>query len=93
VFALVGLLGYAFLEASATAKIINLATNIGALVVFTLDGSVLWTLGLVMGLANLAGGYLGARTAVSAGSRFVRIVFLAVVAVLIVRLAWQIFSG
>jgi hypothetical protein len=91
VFALVGLLGLAFLEASATAKIINLATNIGALVVFALDGSVLWTLGLVMGAANLAGGYLGARTAVSAGSRFVRLVFLAVVSVLIVRLAWQVF--
>jgi uncharacterized protein len=93
VFALVGLLGYAFLEASATAKIINLATNIGALVVFTLDGSVLWALGLAMGVANLAGGYIGARTAVSAGSRFVRIVFLAVVAVLIVRLAFQVFGG
>ena len=91
VFALVGLLGLAFLEASATAKIVNLATNIGALVVFALDGSVLWTLGLVMGAANLAGGYLGARTAVSAGSRFVRLVFLAVVSVLIVRLAWQVF--
>jgi uncharacterized protein len=93
VFALVGLLGLAFLEASATAKIINLATNIGALVVFTLDGSVLWALGLVMGLANLAGGYLGARTAVSAGSRFVRIVFLIVVGVLIVRLGWQVFGS
>jgi uncharacterized membrane protein YfcA len=92
VFALVSLLGYAFLEASATAKIINLATNIGALVVFALDGSVLWALGLAMGVANLAGGYLGARTAVSAGSRFVRIVFLAVVAVLIVRLAVQVFG-
>jgi uncharacterized protein len=91
VFALVGLLGYAFLEASATAKIINLATNLGALVVFALDGSVLWLLGLAMGVANLAGGYLGARTAVSAGSRFVRWVFLVVVAVLIVRLAWQVF--
>ena len=93
VFALVGLLGYAFLEASATAKIINLATNVGALVVFSIDGSVLWTLGLVMGVANLAGGYLGARTAVSAGSRFVRIVFLAVVGVLIVRLGRQVFGG
>jgi uncharacterized membrane protein YfcA len=93
VFALVGLLGFAFLEASATAKIINLATNVGALVVFALDGSVLWTLGLVMGVANLAGGYLGARTAVGAGSRFVRLVFLAVVGVLIVRLAWQILRG
>jgi uncharacterized membrane protein YfcA len=93
VFALVGLLGLAFLEASATAKIINLATNIGALVVFGLHGSVLWGLGLTMGLANLAGGYLGARTAVAGGSRFVRSVFLVVVGVLVVRLAWQVFGG
>jgi uncharacterized protein len=93
IFALVGLLGYAFLEASATAKIINMATNLGALLVFALDGSVLWLLGLVMGAANLAGGYLGARAAVGAGSRFVRIVFLAVVAVLIVRLGWQLLTA
>ena len=89
----VGLLGYAFLEASATAKIVNLATNVGALVVFAAHGAVLWPLGLVMGAANLAGGYLGARTAVGAGSRFVRVVFLAVVGVLVVRLAWQVFAG
>ncbi|MGY1644002.1 TSUP family transporter [Geodermatophilus sp. SYSU D00703] len=93
VFALVGLLGFAFLEASATAKIVNLATNVGALVVFAIDGSVLWALGLVMGVANLAGGYLGARTAVGAGSGFVRVVFLAVVGVLIVRLGWQLLQG
>ncbi|MGY1638654.1 TSUP family transporter [Geodermatophilus sp. SYSU D00742] len=90
VFALVGLLGFAFLVASATAKIVNLATNVGALVVFAVDGSVLWALGLVMGVANLVGGYLGARTAVGAGSRFVRVVFLAVVGVLIARLGWQL---
>ena len=93
VFTLVGLLGYAFLEASATAKIVNLATNVGALVVFASHGSVLWALGLVMGVANLAGGYLGARTAVGAGNRFVRVVFLVVVGVLIVRLAWQVLRG
>ena len=93
VFTLVGLLGYAFLQASATAKIVNLATNVGALVVFTRHGSVLWALGLVMGVANLAGGYLGARTAVAAGSGFVRTVFLAVVAVLIARLGWQVLHG
>ena len=93
VFALVGLLGYAFLTASATAKIVNLATNVGALVVFALHGSVLWGLGLAMGAANLAGGYLGARTAVSAGSGFVRAVFLTVVAVLVARLGWQVLHG
>ncbi|GAA4964326.1 TSUP family transporter [Kineococcus glutinatus] len=93
VFALVGLLGYAFLAASATAKIVNLATNLGALAVFTAHGSVLWGLGLVMGSANLLGGWLGARTAVSAGSRFVRTVFLLVVAVLVVRLGRQVLHG
>ncbi len=58
VFALVGLLGYAFLEASAKAKIANVATNLGALTVFAPGGHVVWGVGLLMGAANLAGGYL-----------------------------------
>jgi uncharacterized protein len=93
VFALVGLLGYAFLTASATAKIVNLATNLGALALFAVHGDVLWRTGLTMGLANIAGAYLGARSATARGSAFVRAVFLAVVAVLIVRLSWLQFTG
>nr|WP_210737106.1 TSUP family transporter [Cellulomonas hominis] len=86
VIALVGVLGYAFLEASAQAKIVNAATNLGALIVFTAQGAPLWRLGLVVGAANVLGSYLGARTAVARGSGFVRVVFLVVVSVLIVRL-------
>ena len=56
--------------ASAKAKIVNLATNVGALVFFFGHGSVLWGLGLVLGFSNMLGGYLGARTAVARGSRF-----------------------
>jgi uncharacterized membrane protein YfcA len=89
VFALVGLLGYAFLAASATAKVVNLATNLGALALFATQGSVLWQLGLMMGIANVLGAYLGARSAITRGSAFVRTVFLLVVAVLVVRLGWQ----
>lgn len=93
VFTLVGLLGYAFLEASAKAKIVNFATNLGALLVFVPQGAVLWGLGLLMGSANLLGGYLGARTAVARGSGFVRVVFLLVVGALILRLGWQVVTG
>jgi uncharacterized membrane protein YfcA len=93
VFLLVGGLGYSFLRASATAKIVNVGTNLAALAVFAATGSVLWLLGLVMGAGNLAGGIVGARTAVARGSGFVRAVFLAVVAVLIVRLAWSVLRG
>jgi uncharacterized membrane protein YfcA len=90
VVALVGLLGYAFLPASATARIVNLATNLGALLVFIPQGAPLWGLGLSMGACNVAGGWLGAHTAIRQGSGFVRAVFLLVVAALIVRLAYDV---
>ena len=78
-FTLVGLLGYSFLEASAKARIANWATNLAALCVFVPQGAVLWKVGLVMGACNLLGGYVGARTAVARGSRFVRVFFIVVV--------------
>lgn len=90
VFALVGLTGYAFLEASAKAKIANFATNLAALVVFIRHGAVMWPIGVVMGLANIAGGYIGARTAVSRGTGFVRIVFIVVVGAFAVRIGGQL---
>ncbi|MEJ2579500.1 MAG: TSUP family transporter [Kineosporiaceae bacterium] len=90
VFALVGLLGYTFVEASATARIVNAATNLGALLVFIPQGAPLWRLGLAMALANLVGAYLGARMAVARGSGFIRGVFLVVVGVLVLRLGWDV---
>lgn len=93
VFTLVGLLGYSFLEASAKARIANWATNVAALSVFAAEGAVMWRVGLVVGVANLVGSYLGARTAVSRGSRFVRVFFVLVVAAFIVKIGSGVVSG
>lgn len=90
VFGLVGLLGYNFLEASAKARIANWATNLAALVVFVPQGEVLWGTGLVMGGCNLLGGYLGARTAVARGARFVRIFFIVVVSGFVIRIGGDV---
>jgi len=90
---LVAALGYTFLQASATAKIVNVGTNLASLIVFGLAGSVLWILGLLMGVCNVAGAIVGARMAMAKGSGFVRVVLLAVTAVLIVVLAVQIVRG
>ena len=92
VFALVGLMGYAFLEASAKAKIANFATNLGALAVFVPGGHVMWKIGIVMAAANLAGGYTGARTAVARGSAFVRVVFVVVLSAFIIRIGGSVFG-
>ncbi|MGY2129508.1 TSUP family transporter [Blastococcus sp. SYSU DS0617] len=92
VFAMVSLLGYAFLQASAKAKIVNFATNLGALLFFVPHGAVYWGLGLALGAANMAGGYLGARTAAARGSGFIRVAFLVVVSVLVVRVGWDVWT-
>ncbi len=92
VISLVSVLGYNFLEASAKAKIVNFATNLGALLLFVPHGAVLWGLGAVLAAANMGGGYLGSRTAIARGTGFVRVAFLAVVAVLIVRLGFDVWN-
>lgn len=92
VFSLVGLLGYDFLQASAKAKIVNFATNLGALLFFIPLGAVLWPLGLIMGAANIAGSLIGSRMAIARGTRFIRVLFLMVVAVLIVKLGFDIWA-
>jgi len=67
-------LGVDFLHASAMAKAVNVATNLGALLVFALAGHVWWLLGTAMACANVLGARLGARTALRRGSGFVRVV-------------------
>jgi len=93
VFLLVGLLGYSFLQASAKARIVNIGTNLGALAVFVPQGAPMWALGLAMGACNVAGGWLGAHTAIRRGSGFVRAVFLLVVAGLVGKLGYDVLTG
>ncbi len=93
VFLLVGGVGLSFLHASATAKVVNTATNLAALLLFAYGGHVLWALGAAMAASNLVGAQLGARLAIRHGSVLVRRVFLVVVSVLIARLAYDVLAG
>jgi len=93
VFWLVGVAGYAFLPASATAKLVNVATNLGALAYFVPSGYVVWGVGASMAVANVAGATLGARVAIGRGSAFVRRVFLALSGVLAASLVIQLVTS
>lgn len=90
VIALVGFLGYSFLEASAKARMANWATNLAALCIFIPQDAVMWRTGLVMGVANLVGGYAGARMAVARGAKFVRVFFIVVVGAFIIRIGGDV---
>ena len=89
VFAWVRLLGYDFLNASASAKLINTATNFSALMLFAWQGHVWWHLALAMALANVAGSLIGTRLALRHGAGFVRQVFILVVLALICKTAYD----
>jgi len=91
VFFLVSGIGYAFLKASGTAKLVNISTNAGAILSFQLTGHIWWQLGLLLAVANVTGAIIGSRLAIKGGSPLVRKVFLAVTFLLITRVAWDTF--
>nr|WP_221374901.1 TSUP family transporter [Actinoplanes polyasparticus] len=87
IIAFTALLNLDFVASSATAKIINVGTNLGALLVFAAGGHVLWKLGLAMAACNILGARFGARTALKRGAGFVRGVLVVVVVAMVGRLA------
>ena len=89
VFLFVRLLGYDFLHASASAKLLNSCSNLAALSLFAFKGHIWWHYALA--LANVIGSLLGARLALKHGSGFVRVVFVLVVSALILRTAYDAF--
>ena len=89
VFLLVIVVGYEFLKASATAKLVNIATNFGAIATFQLTGHIWWKLGLALAVANVSGALIGSRLALRGGSPLVRKIFLIVVAALIAKLSYD----
>ncbi|PID48516.1 MAG: hypothetical protein CR991_11380 [Proteobacteria bacterium] len=60
-FLLVKFLGYDFLRASATPKILNTATNLSTIILFASKGHVWWTLGMIMAVSNIVGRLIGSR--------------------------------
>lgn len=79
------------LQASATAKVLNLASNFGAAVAFTLSAKVLWPLALCMAAGSIIGNRLGSRTAIRVGSEAVRRLLSVSLSLLLLTLIWQYF--
>lgn len=91
VFLLVRWLGYDFLHATASTKLLNTATNLAALILFAAKGHVWWHFVLPLAVANVAGSLLGTHLALRHGVAFVRLIFIAVVSALIFKTGYDAF--
>ena len=93
VLAFVLILGFEFVQASAYAKIVNCMTNISALVVFIRQGDYILEIAILMAIFNISGSLIGSRMALKKGNGFIRIFFLIIVSIMIVRYGWDVFMS
>ena len=91
VLGFVVILGFEFVNASAYSKIINCITNISALIVFIKNGDYILDLAILMAIFNIAGSIVGSKIALRKGNGFVRIIFLVIVSIMILRYGYDVF--
>lgn len=92
VFGFVSVIGFGFLKASATSKIVNVISDIASLVFFIWQGYVQFKIAVPMMICNIVGSFFGSRMAILKGNGFVRTVFLCVISALIIRFGYDIFQ-
>lgn len=91
VLGFVVILGFEFVQASAYAKVVNCITNISALIVFIKNGHYIFSLALILAVFNMAGNFTGSHMALKKGNGFVRIIFLVIVSLMIVKYGYDVF--
>jgi len=87
----ISVLGFDFLKSSAHSKLVNVSTNLGSILFFSINGNILYQYALPMAACNFAGSFLGSRLAILKGNKFIRVFFLLVIAATIIRFGYDIF--
>ncbi|MDD2897597.1 MAG: TSUP family transporter [Desulfuromonadaceae bacterium] len=90
--ALMMLLGYSMMRATATTKVMNFTSNIVALFFFLSIGQVRFLEGIVMGIGQFLGARVGSKLVIKRGTGFIRPVFITMVLALVGRLIYQNFK-
>ncbi|WP_338378342.1 TSUP family transporter [uncultured Flavobacterium sp.] len=91
IMAFIAILGFDFLQANIYAKLVNLATNIGSITLFVMKGKIIWSVAIPMAVCNATGAWLGARLAISKGNGFIRVFFLIIVGIALLRFGYDVF--
>ncbi len=87
----VGLMGMTFVQGSAYAKMINVTTNVAAILLFVMKGTFLLHLAFPMMIFNVAGAYLGVKLALIKGNKFVRGLLRTIVLITVIKLSYEVF--
>ena len=92
-FAMVALIGLNLKKAVAHTKALNFTSNIVALGVFIAGGQILWLVGFLMAVGQILGAYFGSNLVIKKEVKFIRTMFLIVVAATICKLLFDYFKA
>jgi uncharacterized protein len=84
-------MGFNFIEASGSSKLLNFTSNLAALIMFLFLGTVNFTYGFIMGFAMILGAYVGSKIALNKGTEFIRVLFIIVTTILILKNGYDYF--
>jgi uncharacterized membrane protein YfcA len=92
IFVFIRIFGFDFLTSSASAKVVNFSTNLGALIYFAFTNQIIFALAIPMAVCSVCGAFAGSHLAIKKGSAFVRRLFLVVVCLIIIKFAYDTFK-
>jgi uncharacterized membrane protein YfcA len=87
--ALMMLLGYSMIRATATTKVMNFTSNFVAFIFFLSVGQVRFVEGIVMGMGQFLGARVGSKMVIKRGTAFIRPVFITMILLLVGRMIYQ----
>ena len=93
IFGLIGIFGYDFKKASANSKFMNFASNFTALILFLINGKIMFAYGIPMAISMVIGARVGAMLAVKNGAKFIKPVFVLVSFALVIKMLFETFGG
>ena len=73
-----------YLTSTASTKPLNFATNFGSVLAFLFAAKILWLAAIPMGLANIAGSYVGSHYAIKGGEAFIKKVLIFVLVFMLI---------
>ena len=93
IFGFTLLLKYDFLTANGNTKVVNLASNIASVTTFLAQGKVILLLGIPAAFAGIAGNYFGSRYVIQKGNKLIRIIYLSVFIMLLIKILWDVIQN
>jgi len=91
ILALHYIMGLSLVVSSATSKIFNLASNIGAFIAFFIAGKMLFLIGIPMIIASIIGNYIGSHMTIKKGDGFIRPILFGMIFILFLTMTYKYF--